>query len=67
MSCRASCAERFGRKPNEHGSKSASKSGSITVFRAACTIRSRTVGIESGRRSCEPGFGMKTRRAGSGR
>jgi hypothetical protein len=40
------------------------KIGSIIVFAAACTIRSRTVGIESGRRSREPGFGMKTRRAG---
>jgi len=67
MSCRASCAARLGRKPKEHGWKSASKIGSITVLSAACTILSRTVGIESGRRSREPVFGMKTRRAGSGR
>jgi hypothetical protein len=43
------------------------KIGSMTVFRAACTMRSRTVGIDSGRRSTRPGFGMNTRRAGSGR
>jgi hypothetical protein len=65
--CKASCAERRGRNPNEHSSKSASKIGSIAVFNAACTIRSRTAGIESGRCSDEPGFGMKTRRAGNGR
>ena len=64
----ASCAERLGRNPNEHSSMSASKIGSMTIFVAACTIRSRTAGIESGRRSCGlPGFGMNTRRAGSGR
>jgi hypothetical protein len=42
---------------------SASKIGSMTVFRAVCTMRSRTVGIESGRSSSRPDFGMKTRRA----
>jgi hypothetical protein len=30
----ASCAERLGRNPNEHGRKSASKIGSITSFTA---------------------------------
>ena len=33
----------------------------------ACTTRSRTVGIDSGRCSAEPGLGINTRRAGSGR
>jgi hypothetical protein len=47
--------------------KSASKIGSMTIFTAAWTIRSRIAGIDSGRRSCEPGFGMNTRRAGNGR
>jgi site-specific DNA recombinase len=65
--CRPSCAERWGRNPNEHGRKSASKIGSSTIFTAACTIRSRTEGIDSGRRSSLPGFGMNTRRAGNGR
>jgi hypothetical protein len=46
---------------------SASKIGSMTDLRAACTTRSRTAGIESGRSSSRPGFGMNTRRAGSGR
>ena len=63
----ASCAERLGLNPNEHSSMSASKIGSITDFSAACTTRSRTAGIESGRSSSRPGFGMNTRRAGSGR
>jgi hypothetical protein len=57
----------LGRNPNEHGRKSASKIGSSTIFTAACTIRSRTEGIDSGRRSSLPGFGMNTRRAGNGR
>jgi hypothetical protein len=66
--CRASCVERLGRNPNEHANMSASKIGSITVFTAACTMRSRTAGIDSGRCSSgRPGFGMKTRRAGSAR
>ncbi len=56
-----------GRNPNEHGKKSASKIGSITVFVAAWTIRSRTAGIDNGLRSLLPGFGMNTRRAASGR
>ena len=33
--CRASCAERFGRNPKLHGRKSASKTGSSTIFIAA--------------------------------
>lgn len=41
---RASCVERLGWNPNEHSSMSASKIGSITVFVAACTTRSRTAG-----------------------
>jgi hypothetical protein len=46
---------------------SASKIGSSTILTAACTTRSPTVGIDSGRRSLLPGLGMNTRRAGSGR
>jgi hypothetical protein len=46
---------------------SASKIGSITVFNADCATRSRTVGIDNGRRSLLPGFRMNTRRAASGR
>lgn len=34
---------------------------------AACTIRSRTVGMDNGRRPVPPGLGMNSRRAGSGR
>jgi hypothetical protein len=38
---------------------SASKTGSSTIFTAACTIRSRTGGIDSGRCSFRtPGFGI---------
>ena len=38
---------------------SASKTGLSTIFTAACTIRSRTGGIESGLCSSRtPGFGM---------
>jgi hypothetical protein len=65
--CSPSCAERLGRNPNEHGKKSASKTGSSTIFTAACTTRSRTEGIDNGLRSSVPGFGMNTRRAGNGR
>jgi hypothetical protein len=37
----------------------ASKTGSSTIFTAACTIRSRTGGIESGLRSSRtPGLGI---------
>ena len=65
--CKASCADRFGRNPKLAGRKSASKTGSSTIFAAACTIRSRTGGIDSGRCSAVPGFGIITRRAGNGR
>ena len=65
--CRASCADRPGRNPKLHGRKSASKTGSSTIFSAACTIRSRTAGIDSGLFSAVPGLGISTRRAGSGR
>ena len=65
--CRASCADRFGRNPKLHGRKSASKTGSSTIFTAACTIRSRTAEIASGLRSLLPGLGISTFRAGSGR
>jgi hypothetical protein len=65
--CRASCCDRFGRNPKLHGRKSASKTGSSTIFTAACTIRSRTAAIASGLRSLLPAFGISTLRAGSGR
>ncbi len=65
--CKASCVERLGRNPKLHPSMSASKTGSSTIFSAACTMRSRTEGIDNGLRWHVPGFGMKTRRAGSGR
>ena len=42
--CRASCGDRRGRNPKLHGRKSASKTGSSTIFTAACTMRSRTDG-----------------------
>ena len=42
--CKASCADSLGRNPKLHGRKSASKTGSSTIFTAACTIRSRTEG-----------------------
>jgi hypothetical protein len=42
--CKASCAERLGRNPKLHGRKPASKTGSSTIFSAACTTRSRTAG-----------------------
>ena len=65
--CRASCADRLGRNPKLHGKKSASKTGSSTIFTAACTIRSRTAAIASGLRSVLPGLGISTCRAGNGR
>ena len=65
--CRASCADRPGRNPKLPGKKSASKTGSSTIFTAACTIRSRTAAIASGLRSVLPGLGISTFRAGSGR
>src|SRR5579872_5340213 len=55
--CRASCADRLGRNPKLHGRKPASKTGSSTIFTAACTIRSRTAAIASGLRSCCPAWG----------
>ena len=62
----ACVALRCGRKPYEHGRKSASKIGSSTSFAAICTTRSRTVGIPSGR--CLPSaFGMYRRSTGCGR
>ena len=48
-SSRASCTERFGRNPKLHGSMSASKTGSNTIFNAACTTRSRTDAIANDR------------------
>ena len=43
--------ERFGRNPKLHTAKSASKTGSSTIFSAACTMRSRTAAIANGTRS----------------
>ena len=60
------CVERFGRNPKLHGAKSASKIGSSTIFNAACTTRSRTVGMPSGR-VLPSGLGISTRRTGAGR
>ena len=54
-------------KPYEHGSKSASKIGSSTSFKDACTTRSATVGIPSRRRLRDPGLGIIRSRTGSGR
>jgi hypothetical protein len=65
--CRASWADQLGRNPKLHASMSASKISSSTIFRAACTTRSRIAEIDSGLSSSRPGFGMYTRRAGSGR
>ncbi len=56
---RAWAAERFGRKPKLDGAKSASNTGSSTIFVAAITTRSRTAGMPSGRVSPgRPGFGI---------
>ena len=49
ISAIASCARRFGRKPYEHGLKSASKIGSSSIFSEACTTRWAAVGIPSDR------------------
>ena len=57
-------ADRLGRNPNEDGRKSASNTGSSTIF-AACAILSRTV-MPSGR-LLPSGFGMSARLAGAGR
>jgi hypothetical protein len=65
---RAWWAERFGRKPKLWDEKDASKMGSRTIFAAAITTRSATVGMPSGRVSPGlPGLGMWTRRSGLGR
>jgi hypothetical protein len=55
-------ALRRGRNPKEQSWKSASKIGSITIFAAACTTRSRTAGIASGR--CLPSRFRASRQAG---
>jgi len=47
----ASCADCFGRNPKLHGKKCASNTSSITSFTAAYATRSRTAGIDNGRRS----------------
>ena len=55
-------------EPEAAGRKSASKIGSRTIFAAAMTTRSRSVGMPSGRVSPGlPGLGMFTRRSGLGR
>src|ERR1019366_5201530 len=59
-------ALRLGRKPYEHGRKSASKTGSSTSFAAICTTRSRTVGMPNGR-LLPSAFGMYRRRTTVGR
>ena len=61
----ASVALLLGRKPYEHSLKSASKIGSMTSLAAACTTRSRTVGIPNGR-FVPSGFGMYWRLTGCG-
>jgi hypothetical protein len=61
----ASWARRPGRKPYEHGWKSASKIGSSTALRAAWTTRSRTVAMPN-RRRLPPGLGIITSRTASG-
>ena len=55
--CRASCAARLGRNPNEHANMSASKIGSSTIFTAACTTRSATEGIDKRPLLRRPGLG----------
>src|SRR6266487_3369549 len=56
----ASWARRPGRKPYEHGRKSASKIGSSTSFSAACTTRSRTVGtVAANCTFCRSGLGWR--------
>src|SRR5712691_6959801 len=57
IASRACWAERFGRKPKLTGRKSASKIGSSTIFAAAITTRSRTVGtVTSNCTSCSSDF-----------
>jgi hypothetical protein len=55
--CKASCADRLGRNPNEQSSMSASKIGSSTILSAACTTRSRTVGSTAAAAHCCPRLG----------
>ena len=62
----ACVADRFGRNPNEEERKSASNTGSSTIFAACWAILSRTVGMPSGR-LLPSGFGISTRLAGAGR
>jgi hypothetical protein len=59
----ACVADRLGRNPYEHGSKSASKTGSSTILAACWATLSRT---DRGRLP-PSGFGMSTRLAGAGR
>lgn len=65
ISATASCARRFGRNPYEHGSKSTSKTGSSTSFKAAWTTRSATVGMPR-LRSFPLGLGVITCRTSTG-
>jgi len=68
MASTAMWAERLGRNPKLDAKKSASNTGSSTIFAAAITTRSRTVGMPSGR-VCPglPGLGIYTRRNAFGR
>ena len=61
----ASCARRPGRNPYEKGWKSSSKMGSSTILSAACTTRSRTVGMPS-RRNLPLALGIILSRTGWG-
>ena len=62
----APVAPRRGRKPYEHGRKSASKIGSSTSVAAIWTTRSLTVGMPSGR-FFPSAFGMYRRKTALGR
>ena len=64
--CKASCADRRGRNPNEQSTMSASKIGSSTSLAAVCTILSRTVEMPR-LLSFPERFGISRSRAGSGR
>ncbi len=67
IACKAWCAERLGRNPNEQGRKSASTIGSMTILMACWTTRSRTAAMPKGRRLAVPGLGIHTLRTGCGR
>src|ERR1035437_1648146 len=70
ITSRASVALFFGRNPKLLASKSASKIGSITIFAAVCTTRSRTVGIRGTlwvRRCLPSSFPMYCRLTAEGR